>query len=90
MQSETGLSIAGITAAPVVTAGWNNGKLRRSRPVGYAPWNPRGETLVMVERIDSVLNDHVEYWPITPRQVVYRLWAAARRSSKTLNGSGST
>jgi len=47
--------------------------MRRSRPVGYAPWTPRGETREMLDRITSVLDDHAEYWPITPRQVLYRL-----------------
>lgn len=46
---------------------------KRSRPVGYAPWNPRAGTLESLEQIQSVLDDHREYWPITPRQVLYRL-----------------
>jgi hypothetical protein len=46
---------------------------RRSRPIGYAPWSPRGETLEAIDRIRSVLDDHLDYWPITPRQVLYRL-----------------
>ena len=69
------VSIAGDRSgngARVVTAGRDNGK-RRSRPVGYAPWSPRGETREMLDRILSVLDDHREYWPITPRQVLYRL-----------------
>ncbi len=55
-----------------VTAGRDNGK-RRSRPVGYAAWNPRGETQEALGRILAVLDDHADYWPITPRQVLYRL-----------------
>lgn len=46
---------------------------RRSRPVGYAPWTPRGATSDMLGAITSVLDDHADYWPITPRQVLYRL-----------------
>jgi hypothetical protein len=47
--------------------------VRRSRPVGYAPWSPRGATQESIEQILLVLEDHSEYWPITPRQVLYRL-----------------
>ncbi|MDQ3672707.1 MAG: hypothetical protein M3364_09785 [Actinomycetota bacterium] len=45
----------------------------RRRPVGYAPWEPRGSTLEMLEQIGSVLEDYRDYWPIIPRQVLYRL-----------------
>ena len=55
-----------------VTASRDNGK-RRSRPVGYAEWSPRGATRDVLDQIISVLDDHAEYWPITPRQVLYRL-----------------
>lgn len=41
--------------------------------MGYAPWNPRGPTLELLEQIDSVLDDHADYWPLTPRQILYRL-----------------
>src|SRR4051812_28487904 len=51
---------------------------RRGRPVGYAPWAPRGATLEMLEQIDAVLEEHRDYWPITPRQVLYRLMAAGQ------------
>lgn len=46
---------------------------RRSRPVGYAPWNPRGETQDRLDQILAVLDGHADFWPITPRQVLYRL-----------------
>jgi hypothetical protein len=52
-----------------VTAGRN----KRSRPVGYAPWAPRAKTRESLDQILSVLDDHADYWPITPRQVLYRL-----------------
>jgi len=55
-----------------VTAGRDNGN-RRGRPVGYAPWTPRGVTRESLEQILSALEDHRDYWPITPRQVLYRL-----------------
>jgi hypothetical protein len=53
-----------------LTAGRDNG---RRRPVGYAPWEPRGPTLAMLEQIDAVLDDLADYWPITGRQILYRL-----------------
>ena len=49
------------------------GRNKRSRPVGYAPWSPRAGTREALDQILSVLDDHAEYWPITPRQVLYRL-----------------
>lgn len=55
-----------------ITAGRNNGK-GRTRPVGYAEWSPRGATRESIEQILSVLDDHRDLWPITPRQVLYRL-----------------
>ena len=45
----------------------------RRRPMGYAPWSPRGPTLELIEQITSVLDDHRDYWPIVPRQILYRL-----------------
>lgn len=49
------------------------GRDKRSRPVGYAPWAPRANTRESLDQILSVLDDHRDYWPITPRQVLYRL-----------------
>jgi hypothetical protein len=56
-------------SATEITAARN----KRSRPVGYAPWSPRAQTRETLDQIVSVLDDHREYWPITPRQVLYRL-----------------
>jgi hypothetical protein len=53
-----------------VTASRDSG---RRRPTGYAPWQPRGSTLEVLNQITAVLDDHREYWPITPRQILYRL-----------------
>jgi hypothetical protein len=49
------------------------GRVKRSRPVGYAPWSPRTATRESLDQILAVLDDHRDYWPITPRQVLYRL-----------------
>lgn len=46
---------------------------RRSRPVGYAEWKPRGATQETLTAITAVLDDHRAHWPITPRQILYRL-----------------
>jgi hypothetical protein len=56
-----------------------SGRVKRSRPVGYAPWNPRAATRESLEQILSVLDDHRDYWPITPRQVLYRLMGRGQR-----------
>jgi hypothetical protein len=48
----------------------------RRRPAGYAPWSPRGATLDTLDQIHKVLDAHADYWPITPRQVLYRLMGA--------------
>jgi hypothetical protein len=68
------MSAAPLDGKPtaVVPTDRDNGK-RRSRPVGYAPWSPRGETRERLDQITAVLDDHADYWPITPRQVLYRL-----------------
>jgi hypothetical protein len=58
-----------MTASTEVTACRN----KRSRPVGYAPWTPRAGTRETLDQILSVLSNHIDYWPITPRQVLYRL-----------------
>ena len=50
----------------------------RRRPVGYAPWSPRGATLVVLDDITSVLDAQRDYWPLTPRQVLYRLMGAGQ------------
>ena len=55
------------------TTAFTAGRNKRSRPVGYAPWTPRAATRVMLDQIQSVLDDHRDYWPIIPRQVLYRL-----------------
>jgi hypothetical protein len=52
-----------------VTAGRN----KRSRPVGYAPWEPRPATREALDQILAVLAGLADYWPIVPRQVLYRL-----------------
>lgn len=51
-------------------------KRKRTRVRGFAPWNPRGDTLVLVEQIKAVLAEYAAYLPLTLRQVFYRLVGA--------------
>lgn len=46
---------------------------RRTRARGFAPWNPRPETLALVGDVETVLADYRDYLPLTIRQVFYRL-----------------
>jgi len=61
-----------MSAARVVTAGRNPG-----RPRGYiADYRPRPETDVLLEAARSVLDEYREHWPLTVRQIYYRLIGA--------------
>lgn len=46
------------------------------RPKGYADWNPRPETLALVENVNSVLQEYRAHLPLTVRQIFYRLVGA--------------
>jgi len=48
----------------------------RKRPKGYAPWNPRSETRIVLERVSDVLEEYRDYLPMTNRQIFYRLVGA--------------
>jgi hypothetical protein len=56
-----------------VTASRNNG---RKRPKGYAPWNPRKATRVVLGQVDEVLREYRDHLPLTVRQIFYRLVGA--------------
>lgn len=49
---------------------------KRTRPRGFAAWEPRAETLVLVEQIRAVLAEYEAHLPLTIRQVFYRLVGA--------------
>ncbi len=50
---------------------------RRSRPRGYIiAYNPRPDTLRLLQAVESVLDEYREHWPLTVRQVFYRLVGA--------------
>jgi hypothetical protein len=46
-----------------------------SRPRGFINWQPRSETLVLVNNVMAVLQEYREYLPMTIRQTFYRLVA---------------
>ena len=52
-----------------------NIQAKRTRPRGFAEWNPRPETLVLVEVVKTVLAEYAAYVPLTCRQCFYRLVA---------------
>ena len=47
-----------------------------SRPTGLASWNPRGDSLRLVENVNAVLAEYRQFLPVTGRQVFYRLVGA--------------
>lgn len=42
---------------------------------GYTAYRPRAETRYWLERAQQVINDYRQYWPLTVRQVFYRMVA---------------
>ena len=55
---------------------------RRTRARGFAPWNPRPDTLSLVGDVQAVLAEYSAHLPLTIRQVFYRL-VATRAFGKT-------
>lgn len=52
-----------------------NIQTKRTRPRGFAEWNPRPDTLALVEAVKTVLAEYAAYLPLTCRQCFYRLVA---------------
>jgi hypothetical protein len=46
---------------------------KRTRVRGLAPWQPRASTRAVLDQIQDVLEEYREQWPITNRQICYRL-----------------
>lgn len=46
---------------------------KRTRVMGLAPWQPRPKTLAVLDQIAAILDEYREQWPITNRQICYRL-----------------
>ena len=49
---------------------------KRTRPRGFAAWEPRPESLVLVDHVRAVLAEYEAHLPLTIRQVFYRLVGA--------------
>lgn len=45
----------------------------KTRPRGFAPWNPRPDTLGLLAQVRGVLDEYQAHLPLTIRQVFYRL-----------------
>jgi hypothetical protein len=63
-----------VTVTTEYTSSRNNGR-GRSRPRGYASWNPRDESWHLVLAVERVLEEYEEHLPLTVRQIFYRLVA---------------
>jgi hypothetical protein len=46
---------------------------KRQRVMGLAPWQPRPKTQAVLDQILDILEEYREQWPITNRQICYRL-----------------
>ena len=50
--------------------------IKRTRPRGLAPWQPRRDTVDLLGKVRAVLEEYVAHLPLTIRQVFYRLVGA--------------
>jgi len=48
----------------------------RTRPRGFIDWNPRPETLALIDTVRLILVEYTAYLPLTIRQIFYRLVSA--------------
>ena len=46
---------------------------KHSRPKGMVSWRPTGKTRTILEQVGAVLREYREHWPLTLRQIFYRL-----------------
>ena len=53
-----------------ITAGRKNVS-KRDR--GYVDWTPQKKTKILLEQIESILEEYRDHWPITGRQILYRM-----------------
>jgi hypothetical protein len=59
---------------PVLTNTISAGSDRTTGRVrGYAPWRPQPRTRGVLAQVNDVLTDYSDHWPLTIRQVFYRL-----------------
>ena len=47
-----------------------------ARPKGFAPWEPKPETMQIVAAVQAVLGEYRDHLPLTVRQIFYRLVGA--------------
>jgi len=45
----------------------------RTRPRGFAAWKPRADSALLIEMVQEVIAEHVEFGAMTKRQIFYRL-----------------
>lgn len=57
-----------MTAGAEITAGRKTGRER-----GYVDWTPQKKTRVILEQVLAILEEYREHWPITNRQILYRM-----------------
>lgn len=51
--------------------------MAQTRNKGYKhPYNPQKKTLILLEQVNLVLDEYRDYWPLTCRQIFYRLVGA--------------
>ena len=74
-RADTGQDGRLATAAGHCEISQDEGRAKRPRPRGFAPWNPRSESLALVRDVQTVLDEYREYLPLTIRQAFYRLVA---------------
>jgi hypothetical protein len=48
----------------------------RTRVRGFAPWSPEKTTLALLDQVQGVIDEYVDYLPLTIRQIFYRLVGA--------------
>ena len=55
--------------------GWIMGRTmgKTTRVRGFAPWKPQRKTMALLDDVQAVLTEYASYWPLTIRQVFYRL-----------------
>jgi hypothetical protein len=51
----------------------NDSGYKRTRVRGLAPWRPRAKTQLVLTQIQEILEEYRAQWPITNRQICYRL-----------------
>ena len=47
-----------------------------ARPRGYVDWRPNDASAELLAAVNAVLEEYADYWPLSARQVFYRLVAA--------------